>query len=305
MIFYAHYDKHTGAILSVGGHKLPDDFPEALVTEIDEAMALSFMRYELDMGSWFIGNDGSSVVVTQNMMDLVPHNVGEIMELPRGDNNVMGIRGAAILSEDQVEFTVPPQFKGLPSTRSFDEKVSFILTKRNDPTFVIATFEVDMADLLDKGMVAFDCELELNDYSMFTTKQFCHYQFEVLPVPKNVARKVALTRYNKLVSFKSGPVTSGVVAKHEGNKLTLEIVGKTKLTWPSAERCFLFITKPNDPTIVYHAIPFNVDTFWQDKRVVLQLPDELDQAFGIASFPLSSDLIFNRDSDGNRNKTNH
>jgi hypothetical protein len=239
------------------------------------------------------------------MMELIPHNVGDFVELERGDFNAMGIRVAAILSEDQVEFSIPQQYKGKKLKRQMDEKITFTMTKRNDPSYVISTFEVDMAELLNESIIIFDCELELNDYSMFTTKQFFHYQFEVLPVPKNVARKVASTRYNKLVQFKPGSTTAGVVAKYNDHKVTLEIVGKTKLTWPNADRCFLFITKPNDPTIVYHAIPFNVDTFWQDRRVVLQLPDELDQAFGIASFPLSSDLIFNRDSDGNRNKTNH
>jgi hypothetical protein len=309
MTFYAHYDKHTAAILAVGGHKLPDDFPDALVTEIDDDIALKFITFEWKMAEWSIGfiagND--KPVVTQNLMDLVPHNKGDMIELPRGDMNVLGIRAAAILSEDQVEFSIPPRYRGKVLENLDTDVVLFTLTKRNDPTFVIGQFEVNIPELMAVGVVSFDCELSLRDYSMFTNRIFYHYQFETLALPKNVNKKIASARFNKTVVYRAGTTQAGIQATYDDTKheLELTVVGKTKLSWPNLDRCLILVTKPNDPSVVYHALPIDVETFWQDKRIKLQLPKDIDQAFGLASFPLSSDLVLTRKSDGNRNETNN
>lgn len=304
--FYAHYELDTGRILSIGGRPVFDDHPDSLVVEIEEEIALKFMRHEIAMHEWFIGMVAGKdkPQLTQNLMEIIPHNLGAMIELPRGNLNVVGIRVMAVLTDDTVEFMVPDSIKG-QTIELAEETATFTLTKRNDPTYVAATIEVDIAKLIKEGRVTFDVELTLGDYSMFTNRQFLNYQFETLAVSRHINQKVSNSRFNKMVVYKDGTTEAGIQAEYDPKKKTIELSlkGKVKLTWPSVDRCFLFITKPNDASVVYHALPFNVETFWNEKRVVLPLPTDLDQAFGLASFPLASDLVFTRKSDGNRKKT--
>jgi hypothetical protein len=311
MTFYAHYSENTGKILAVAGRPMPDDHPDATIIELEEEIAIKFMTHEWQMSDWVYGKKYgmNTAILTQDMTGLIPPNLGAMVELPRFNNiDVIGVRARLTLSEDLVEFYIPEHFKGKPFEYIEDDTLTFVLTKRNDPTFVITEFVVPVDKLFETGLVSLTYDLELNDYSMFTNRMFIHYQLEVNAVPKHVSKEVTSSRINHLVAYKNEITKAGIQATHDPktNTLILEIVGKTKLNWPLVvDDCLLFITKLNDPTIIYDAVSFNIELFWLNRIVTLQLPKDIDQAFGVASYPLSSDLAFTRKPNGKRKKTNN
>jgi hypothetical protein len=308
--FYAHYDEQTGKIVAIGGRALPEDHPGTVVVELEEEIAVKFMTHEWDMTDWIYGKKYGmeTAILTQDVTGLIPPNLGDLVEIPRATHiNAMGLRIRMTLSEDLIEIFIPEHFVGKRFEYIENDNLNFILTKRNDPTFVITEFNVNVDELFEKGHVSVNFDLGLNDYSLFTNRVFFYYQLEVNAVPKHITKELSSSRINNLVAYKNTKVKNGIQAIHDSmtNTLKLELVGKAKLNWPLGSDCLIFMTKPNDPTVVYDAIPINVETFWSNKEVTLQLPEDLDQAFGVASYPLSYDLAFTRKPNGKRKQTNN
>jgi hypothetical protein len=308
--FYAHYEEQTGKIVAIAGRPLPEEHPNTTIVELEEEIAVKFMTHEWDMADWVYGKKYGmeTAMITQDVTGLIPPNVGEVIELPRSNHfNIVGLRVRLTLSENLIEFYIPQHFVGKRFEFIETDTLNFVLTKRNDPTFVITDFNINVDELFEKGHVSINYDLDLNDYSVFTNRIFIYYQLEVNAVPKHVTKELSLSRINNLVAYKNTKIKNGIQAVHDTktNTLKLDIVGKTKLNWPLGSECFIFMTKPNDPTVVYDAIPINVETFWSNKRVTLQLPEDIDQAFGVASYPLSYDLAFTRKPNGKRKQTNN
>jgi hypothetical protein len=308
--FFAHYDEQTGKIVAIGGRAMPEDHPGSVVIELEEEIAIKFMTLEWDMADWVYGKKYGmeTAMLTQDVTGLIPPNLGDLVEIPRSNLiNVVGLRVRMTLSENLIEFYIPEHFVGKRFEYIENDDLTFVLTKRNDPTFVITEFNVNVDELFEKGYVSIKFDLDLNDYSMFTNRVFIYYQLEVNAVPKHITKELSVSRINNLVTYKNTTVKNGIQATHdsETNTLVLELVGKTKINWPHGPDCFIFVTKPNDPSVVYDAIPINVETFWSNKRVTLQLPEDIDQAFGVASYPLSYDLAFTRKPNGKRKQTNN
>jgi hypothetical protein len=308
--FYAHYDPDNGKIFSMAGRPLEEEHPGCMVIEVSEAIALKFLNHEWQLNEWIYGKQyGNEVeLLALDAKGIVPMNVGDFIEIPKLDTTAPGLRVILTRSEDLVEFTLPEHFKGLRFAHFKDEILSFTLTKRGDPTSIVAVFNVNIDEFFANGYASFTCELTLKEYSMFTNRMFVYNSIEINDLPKTVSRASSVSRFNKLVTYKEIEIVDGIIATHnqKAQTLTLEIVGQPKLNWPAAStKCPIFLTKAKDPNIVYDVFPIDVESFWSSKKITLQLANDIDQAFGVASYPLSSDLAFIRKPHGKRKKTNN
>jgi hypothetical protein len=306
--FYAHYDPDNGKIFSVAGRPIAEDHPGCVVVEVSEDIALKFLNHEWLMSDWVYGKQyGKEVeLLALDAKGIVPINVGDFIEIQKLETSAPGLRVSLTLSENLIEFSIPNHFVGTRFDYIKDDIMTFTLTKRRDPSSIVAVFKVNVDDFFATGYASFKCDLNLNDYSIFTNRIFIYNIFEVNGLPKTVSRAQPESRYNKLVTFKEATIVDGVLATHDvkTNTLTLEIVGNPKLNWPMAStKCPIFLTKPKDPNVVYDVLPIDVESFWSNRKITLQLPKDLNQAFGVASYPLSSDLAFIRKQHGKRKKT--
>jgi hypothetical protein len=295
--FYAHFDHETGKIFSVGPVADNDVYPDAEYMEMDEETAMKFLRHERSMMDWFIDKSGDKHILVQNYLNVPPENPGVLFEVPRlGKVVLQGIQIKLSVPDDIIEFSIPERSKGQQLDAIKEKTMTFVLTKRNDPTYVVGEFVVSISELIAKGRLMFPTTCDLNDYSLFTKRVFLNYQFEVSHSGRGMSFRSDTMKINKMVSYTSKPVKKGIVASYDEDTHTLNfnLVGKTKLWWPDNAMCPVFLTKPRDPTIVYHKLMIDVESFWENKKISLQLPKDIHSEFGLAGYPLADTMAFVR-----------
>jgi len=306
-IFYAHYDADTGKIFSVAGRPLEDDHPGCSVVEMDEQTALRFLNHEWQLNDWIYGKQyGKELeLVVVNAKGMIPINVGEFIEIHQTPIMGPGLIVSIALVDKLIEFSIPADFRGFRFGHIKGDTMAFTLTPKRDPSVIVAVFELNVDKFFETGYASFTHEFKLNDYSIYCERVFIYNSLEISKVPKTISKVVPTSRFNKLVTYKEQVITDGILATHDikANTLTLEIIGKPVLHWPSSANCPIFLTMPKDPNVVYDALPIDVESLCSNKKITLQLPLDLNQAFGVASYPLSSDLAFIRKPHGKRKKT--
>lgn len=299
--FHVYYNAVTGIIRSISP-VITDEHPDCAVTQIDYTTALNFLTGVWDSTSWFVNSNSSETngVLTQSQFDLLPAGSGGLESIPR-ENSLYTINSAIVVTvytkSNTFEVTIPTirpvlDFANIPS-----ENMVFILTKRNDPSYVIAEITVPIKELFDTGVFRYQFKSTLLDFSVYTEKVFRFYQ---LKIKKNATtRSTNNGRINKLVEFrkikKIKDASSGIIVVHNINKHVLEISLVDIEYEPDAYTTGqLYLTKKNDPTILIDIITFAWADLYSNKSIVVPILPIIGKSFGIASFPYTDELSFMR-----------
>jgi hypothetical protein len=300
--FNVYYDEATGEIRALSPNVEPD-FAHLGGTKISFEVAFKFLNGEYNTTGWFVAScstpeDG---VLTQDQFDFTPQVDEHLSMVPRKDymfNMVSAIDIAFIPIEERIEVTVP-ELKIKLKTKGREDMV-FYVTKRNDPSEVYSTFTVNVDELFKEGKVSIPFTTNVKDFSVYTKKMFRFYQFSVQHTLRKMAQFGGTMRHNKLVDFrytkKAKKADNGINVIHNINNRTLElhITGDTSHIPHYINDVMLMLTKHRDPTVLIDTITYDIHKLINDQTIVLPLPDNVGDDFGLASYPYMEQLTFTR-----------
>lgn len=301
--FYVYYEEESGHIQLLSPVK-NDAYPACSVTTIDYDLASKFILGEWNMSEWHIASESTydHGILIENNRDLRLFSGDKIESIQRetvSSKATCAIFVTVYTKSNIFEVSIPPNLIGVKLPKLEKDDMTFFLTKRNDPTQVISEFTVEIAELFTHGWVQLPFKSTLDDFSVFTKKQFRNYQ---LKMKKRVAIATPHNgRINTLVPFtkiKNQELVEGsinVVHNINTNTLTISLVDLdfTELSQVVQTTGSLFLTKENDPTILIDIVKFNWGDFTASSSINIKLNKKVG-IFGIASYPYADHLTFMR-----------
>ena len=305
---YLYYDANTGEIKAIS--PIPsEDFAQWACTKIPLPTATKFISGEWDTTRWFVASESTEEdgIVRDTQFDYVPVVTEELVAIPRAEVS-QHISSAVTInvytSIKTIEVTVAKidvklDLKNLP-----EAEMLFYVTKRNDPSVVYGEFTVPVEELFETGAITIPYEFDATDVSVYTRKLFRFYQ---LNVKRNKLSKRKLhthLRVNTLVPYKEikkrseAEAESGIIVVHNVNKGTLEISMEGDVDDITSDlnndTVPLFLTRPLDPTILIDNLYFNLSELVDGNVVVLPVPENAGDEFGVSGYPYIDNLFFMR-----------
>jgi hypothetical protein len=301
MKFYLYYNDGTGEIKAISPIQ-SNEFKDYALTRIEPKVAHKFMTGELDPIHWFVGSDTTedNCVLTNTQFDISskPSDVIEEIQLAvSGLQNPSAINVTVYTKSKQVKISVPATAAKMDMKRLREDTMSFYISKRNDPSHVYAIITCKIDELFEKGSMTFDVKTLVGDFQVYTRKIFRSYELTIRR--SSSMQDIGNRRSNKLRNYQRYQQINEdyLLATHQpsDNTLTISLMGdKQDLNTSGTDSAILFLTKPNDPTVLESTVRFNWTQIDSNRPVVIKLPDTVGTSFGICSFPYTDNLLFIR-----------
>ena len=301
---YIYYEEGTGSIRSITPVQT-NEHPNCVYTQVDFDIALKFLTGAWDPAAWFVDSISTQEegTLSQIQFDLLPGGNGHLEVIPRDTSNskmTAAIFVNIYTRTKMFEVSIPTMRPDLDLDRLKVKHMIFYLTKRNDPSVVLEEISIPIKELFKEGNVKVEFKADVRDFTVYTNKLFRFYQ---LKVRNNMhVSRINNGRINKLIAYQNiEDITSnidGINVVHNINKNMLEIrlldiLSDIANDVPSSQELQLYLTKPNDPTILIDMISVSVDLLMTGKVIYVPLIGVTDD-FGVASYPYTNTLTFMR-----------
>lgn len=301
--FNVYYEENTGTIRSISP-VLTSEHSDCSVSTIDYDTALLFLTGVYDPSSWFVNphSNENQCSLTQNQFDLLPMGNNNIESIPRENisHKVTSAIFITVFTKSKIiQVSIPANKNSVLLDRYTNTDMVLYLTKRNDPSYVVAEFTIPVNQLFSTGNIQLSFKSDLNDYSVYTKKLFRFYQ---LKVTKSLFGKVINNgRINKLVMYttvkSNHDVIYGILVNHNinTNELSIQLIdSETDIhNEYNISSIILYLTKDRDPTILIHTINIDFMTLISGECITVPLP-LIGDTFGISSYPYTDSLNFMR-----------
>jgi hypothetical protein len=296
---FVYFDPETTEIKAVSPVELPEEYPGYELAQINYDLGLKFITGEENIHMWYLGLKDGKAKMSRNCFDIPALRRDSYYPIPRIEQTGRrtAIHAAVYLSSNVIEFSIPPQFVGMELENIEEKEMTFFLTKRNDPSHLIAEFKVDIAELFKSGSISCDFDSTYKDFSLFTARVFNHYTFDVKKSRLYRATNGNGVRMNKLVGYKLVDKIPedfcGLIAIYNADKYKLElrVWNDCAISAPSSQSVLL-ITRKHDPTVLVDAVNFDLTRLLADHAVKIHLPYDVHQFdFGLAGYPLADEML--------------
>jgi hypothetical protein len=300
--FFVYFEPLRGSIKVVSPVEIENNAALGVIT-ISREEALPFLSGERSMNSWFVTDIGGSKALTTNPLDVPATGLGDFIEVPRltaAPSEFMGVGATIFLSSGIIEFAVPSSVVGMTFSRITEPYLEFVLTKRNDPTVVVAEFKVPLFELSRVGSLHYSFKNDLGDYSLHTAKVVNDYYFEVRRSTWRRNPQMLGRRVNRMSVFKHVTRTpkdfSGLLATYEVNSrtMTLELKNNCIITTPDTSNGVLVLSRKNDPTIIESVVSFDLNQLMTKGSCTTEVPLDVSDNFGVASYPFTPTMLLKK-----------